>query len=74
MYASGTLTITRLFGKMTDAQRGYGANLGIGKEWWASTNWRAGVVAVLQFAIAEDEFRGITTTLVPSLRFSSTWN
>jgi hypothetical protein len=43
VYASGTLTITRLFGKMTDAQRGYGANLGVGKVlavWRRPDFWR----------------------------------
>jgi len=74
VYASGTLTITRLFGKMTDGQLGYGANLAIGRDWWASTKWRTGVVAALQFGIAEDEFRGFATTVVPCVRFSSAWN
>jgi len=74
VYASGTLTITRLFGKMTDGKQGYGANLALGRDWWASTNWRTGVVAALQFAIAEDEFRGFATTFVPSVRFSLAWN
>lgn len=74
LYTTGALTITRLFGKKTDGQFGYGANLGLGRAWWATTNWRTGIVGVLQFAIAEDEFRGITTSVVPSVRFTSTWN
>ena len=74
MYASGTLTITRLFGKEIDAKIGWGANLAIGKEWWASTDWRTGVVAVLQYARADDEYRGTSVSLVPSLRLSATWH
>jgi hypothetical protein len=74
MYVSGTLAITRLFGKEIDANLGWGANLGIGKEWWAATKWRTGVVAVLQYARADDEFRGTSVSFVPSLRFSLTWH
>jgi len=74
LYASGTLTVTRLFGKATDGRQGLGANAAIGKEWWASAHWGIGLVAALQFALADDELRGITTSLVPSLRLSSTWH
>ena len=58
---------------MTDGRQGYGANLAIGKEWWPSTSWRAGFVGGLRFAITDDDYRGVTTSVVPSLRFSSTW-
>jgi hypothetical protein len=73
LYATGALTITRLFGKEIDGKRGVGANLGIGKEWRASTNWGMGVVAGLQAASADDTYRGSTTTFMPSLRLSALW-
>jgi len=74
VYTSATLTLTRLYGKMTDGQLGYGANFAFGKEWWPSTSWRAGLVGGLQVALDDDSYRGITTSIVPSLRFSSTWD
>ncbi len=73
MYASGTLTITRLFGEEIDANLGWGANLGIGKEWRAGARWRTGVVAVAQYARADDEYRGTSVSVVSSLRFSLAW-
>jgi len=72
-YATGALTITRLFGKEIDGKFGLGANLGIGKEWRASGNWGIGVVAGLQVASADDKYRGTSTSFVPSLRLSSLW-
>jgi hypothetical protein len=74
MYVSGTLTITRLFGKEIDAKLGLGANLSLGKEWRVSANWGTGIVAVLQVATADDKYRGTSNSYVPSLRFSATWN
>jgi hypothetical protein len=74
MYVSGTLTITRLFGKEIDAKLGLGANLSLGKEWRVSANWGIGAVGVLQLATADDKYRGTSNSYVPSLRFSATWN
>jgi len=73
-YISGTLTITRLFGKEIDSKAGLGANFAIGEDWRASPNLRFGVVAGVQMATADDNYRGTATTLVPALRFSIIWN
>ena len=73
IYTSATLTMTRLFGKRTDGQSGFGANFAFGKEWWLSTSWRTGLIGGLQIAVDDDDYRGNTTSVVPSLRFSSTW-
>jgi hypothetical protein len=73
-YVSGTLTITRLFGKEIDSKSGLGVNLGIGEEWRVSPYLRFGVVAGVQIATADDTYRGSATTFVPALRFSVAWN
>ena len=73
-YVSGTLAITRLFGKEIDSKFGLGANLGIGEEWRVSPNLRFGAAAGLQIATADDSYRGTSTTFAPALRFSITWN
>lgn len=73
IYATGALTITRLFGKEIDGKYGLGANLGIGKEWRATTNWGIGVLVGLQAASADDKYRGTTTSFAPSLRLTALW-
>ena len=73
IYVTGALTLTRLFGKEIDGKNGLGANLGIGKEWRATTNWGIGVLAGLQAASADDKYRGTTTTFAPSLRLTALW-
>ena len=73
VYITGALTITRLFGKEIDGKWGTGANLGLGKEWRASTNLGIGILVGLQAASADDTYRGSATTFVPSLRLSALW-
>jgi hypothetical protein len=73
-YVSFALTLTRVFGKEIDSDYGMGGNLGIGKEWREASGWGTGILVGLQFASADDQYRGTATSLVPSVRFSATWN
>ena len=73
VYITGALAITRLFGKEIDGKWGVGANLGLGKEWRASTNSGIGVLVGFQAASADDTYRESATTFVPSLRLSALW-
>jgi len=74
LYTSFTLALTRIFGKGTNSELGLGTNLVVGKEWWLSTNWGTGVAVGLQTGIGNDKNWGSSTSMVPSLLWSSTWN
>jgi hypothetical protein len=74
VYISCTLAATRVFGRGSASKLGLGTSAAIGKEWWASQNWGTGVSIGLQIGVAEDEELGPSTSTVPSLLWSSTWN
>ncbi len=80
VYLSATLAVTRLSlevnGTKADSNYGFGAQLGVGKEWWVSDHWGLGLVGRLSLSSNEDQGTNAPTlsTWGLGLAFSATYN
>jgi hypothetical protein len=80
VYLSATVALTKVTlevnGSSADTQAGFGAQLGIGKEWWVSSHWGLGLVGHASFSSNKDQGTNASTisTLGFGLAFSATYN
>jgi hypothetical protein len=63
-------------GSSSDTKWGFGARVGVGKEWWASDHWGLGAVAHVSASFNEDSgSNGPTwTTWATTIAFTATYN
>ena len=80
IYVSATPSLVGLSldasGTDHDSQAGFGAKLGVGKEWWVGDHWGIGVAAQFFFGINQDAGTNppTWTTFGGGLAFSATYN
>jgi hypothetical protein len=78
IYLSGTLGFTKMTidsgGSSGATDWGFGARVGVGKEWWVSDHWGLGVTGHASLSANEDPGAGTLRTWALGVAFSATYN